>query len=234
MQNTTILLIGMVTIFLTSCQQNKSDSSQSNSEVIKSETKTEPNKLVFDNLDIILSPFEDMTEFALERNENGIQKSLTKVEAAISKGIFEKNLTTESIKLLNPKIKKLKKLISQNDYSQIALESTEIFEFNISNFVDGNKIENQIQIEHLDYMGFKILALLNQDEIDWENIKQTIDNTQRIWLTLSPKVNDSNLKDTFNYLFEGLVLGAENKDIKICRIFANMDLTLVDVLENSI
>jgi hypothetical protein len=234
MKKITILIIGMGMIFMLSCQQKKSDSTQLKTTDIKSNIKVQPNKTVFDNLDRILSPFEDMTEFALDKNKSGVLKSMVKVDEAKTKGIFEKNITSEGNKLFNAKVEKLRELINQNDYSQISITSTEIFEFNINNFTNRNLIENQISIEHLDYMGFKILALLNQDKIDWKNIKQTINNTQKIWLTLSQKVNDSNLKDTFNYLFKGLVFSTENKDIRICRVLANMDLTLVDVLEKNI
>jgi len=234
MKNFKILLIGIIMIFTVSCQQQKGDPNQSKSNVVKNDTKVKSDKIVFSNLDMILSPFEDMTEFALDKNENGILKSLNKVEDAIAKGVFEKNMTPEGSKSLIPKIEKLKGLISQNNYSQIAIVSTEIFQFNINNFSDGNLIETQIRIEHLDYMGFKILALLDQDKIDWKNIQQIIDDSQKVWLTLSPMVKDSNLKDTFDYLFEGLSLSADQKDTKICNILANMDLALVDVLENAI
>lgn len=234
MKKASILLLGITVILTISCQQKKLKPAQSNSEVIKTEAKAAPNKIIFDNLDIILSPFEDMTEFALNKNEKGILESLNKIENANKNSIFEKNLSIGSINLLNPKIAQLQEFIKQKNYNQIALASAEIFEFNVSNFADGKKIEKQIQIEHLDYMGFKILALLNQDKIDWTIIEQTISNAQKDWLMLNPKVNDSNLIDTFNYLFKALLVGAEKKDIKMCGILANMNLSLVDVLEKSI
>jgi hypothetical protein len=234
MKKATILTLGMAIFFIISCQQKKSDFSQSKNETVKSEVKAEPNKKVFENLDVILSPFEDMTEFALENNEKGIEKSLDKIKKGIDNKIFESNLSPENYKILNSKLEKLKELFVQKKYNEVALASTEIFEFNVSNFVDGNKIENQIHIEHLDYMGFKILALLNQDKIDWENIELTISNVQKKWIALSPKVTDSNLKESFDYLFESLQLSAKNEDTNMIKILAKMDLTLVDVLENSI
>lgn len=235
MKKASILLLGMAMVFtIASCKQKKLEPTQPKSEVIKKDVKAAPNKIIFDNLDVILSPFEDMTEFALNKNEKGILESLNKIENANKNSIFEKNLSIESVKLLNSKIAQLQELIKQKNYNQIALASTEIFEFNVNNFTDGKKIEKQIQIEHLDYMGFKILALLNQDKIDWAVIEQTISNAQKNWLALNPNINDGNLKDTFNYLFKGLLLGAEKKDIKMCGILSNMTLSLVDVLENSI
>ena len=233
MKHLMILMLGAGTIFLQACQQAEPKPVQSIVEVIKPEVKENPNQLVFENLDQILSPFEDMTEFALDKNEEGVAKSLTKVEDAITGTIFEKNLTPESMKLLTSKIEKLKEFIKQKNHGQIAIAATDIFEYNVSNFVDAKKIENQIQIEHLDYMGFKVLALLHQDKIDWQNIEQTISSVQKEWLVLSPNVKDTNLKDSFEYLFEGLHLSVENKNVKMGEILAKMDLSLVDVLENS-
>jgi len=54
------------------------------------------------------------------------------------------------------------------------------------------------------------------------------------WTALSPNVADRNLKDSFNYLFKGLQLSAQNKDISMIKTLAYMDLSLVDVLENNI
>lgn len=234
MKKTSVLLLGMAMIFTISCKQKKLEPSQSKSEVLKKEVKEAPNKIVFENLDLILSPFEDLTEFALNKNEKGILESLIIIENINKNSLFEKNLSNGSINILNSKVEQLQDLIKQKKYNQIALASTEIFEFNISNFKNGKEIENQIQIEKLDYMGFKILALLNQDKIDWTVIELTISNAQKDWIELNPKIKDDNLKDTFNYLFKGLLLNAETKDVNMCGILANMDLSLVDVLEKSI
>lgn len=234
MKKTVILIIGIAMISLISCQGEKIDSKQSETETIKSEIKIEPNKKVFDNLDAILSPFEDMTEYALNKNEKGIKKTLKEILSAKEKIFFEQNLSTESMQILKSKIEDLQKLVIDKNYNSIALLSTEIFDFNTKNFLDANKIENQIKIEHLDYLGFKILALLNQDKVDWEELELTISNGQQKWSLLSKNVSNINLKDSFDYLFDGLLLSAKNKDSKMLTILASMDLSLVDVLENNI
>jgi hypothetical protein len=190
-------------------------------------------KAVYQALDQILSPFEDMTEYALARNERGVLASLSSVEKAENNLIFEKNISAENIKIFNAQLIKLKALIKQKNYPQIALASTELFGFNINHFIHAKRIENQIYIEHLDYMGFKILALLNHKSIDWQAVDKTISDAQKQWLALSPKVRDRNLKESFNYLFEGLHLSTKQNHVKMSSILASMDLSLVDVLENS-
>lgn len=233
MKHLTILLLGTVTLFSQACQQKNEETKQTTVEVVKAEVKEDPNQIVFENLDQILSPFEDMTEYALDKNDEGITKSLSKVDAAMNEGAFAKNLNPESMKSLSSQIEKLKEFAKLKNFEQIAIASTDIFEHNTSNFVDTKKIENQIRIEHLDYMGFKVLALLNQEKIDWKNIEQTIEGVKKEWLALSPEIKDNNLKDSFEYLFEGLEISAKNKDSKMGEILASMDLSLVDVLENS-
>lgn len=235
-----ILVPAIALAFTMSCQQQNTKSSQSQASgnqplvsATKSDDKSAPNKTILSNLDLVLSPFEDMTEFALNKDKAAILKSIQKVDEASKNKLFEKSITPEGQKLLIPKIDKLKELIKQNNYSQIAIESTEIFGLNISNFADAHSIENQIKIEHLDYMGFKTLALLNQDKIDWKSVKQTVSDGKKVWLSLNSKVKNVNITDTFDYLFKGLTLGADNTDVNMSKILANMDLTLVDVLEGS-
>ena len=234
-----MLLIGAATVFTISCQDQPKKSASNQPAIdtvkvdVKADLKVAPNKAFLEDLDKVLSPFEDMTEFALQKDKNGILKSMDKVNEASKNKLFEKSITSNGQKLLAPELIKLQLLIDQHNYNQIAIEATEIFGLNINNFKNINAIETQIQIEHLDYMGFKTLALLNQDKIDWVSVKQTAADGQKVWLSLNSKVKNVNLTDTFDYLFKGLALGSENKDVKMTSILANMDLTLVDVLEGS-
>ncbi|MDA3906249.1 MAG: hypothetical protein PF484_09260 [Bacteroidales bacterium] len=195
--------------------------------------KTSLNDKIFKKLDRILSPFEDMTEYALEKNEVGITKSLNQVLKAEKELVFKNNLSGEALKTLSPKLKELQELVTRKKHQQIALLSTEIFEFNTTNFIYAKEIENQIKIEHLDYLGFQTLALLNQDKIEWKQLEVTIAEIEKVWVDLSKNIKDNNLKDSFEYLFEGLDLSTKNKDVKMTSILASMDLSLVDVLENS-
>lgn len=198
------------------------------------QTSVKSNSNPYNELDKILSPFEDMTEYALDDNYNGVLKSLNKVEELKKQLIFKKYILSGRLEMLNPKIKKLNEAVKQKNYKQIALVATDIFEFNVTNYINSYKIKNQIQIEHMDYLGFETLALLQQDKIDWEKLKSTILDVKKKWKGLSVNVKDSNLKASFNSLFQGLLLSTKNKDIKMLEILASMDLSLVDVLEKSI
>jgi len=234
MKKIMFLMFGLVLVMSESCQQKKPKENPINVKSINTEVSVNTDKLVFNHLDQILSPFEDMIEFALNKEEEGVLKSLNKIETAVKKSTFAKNLTPESVDGINPKIEELKIAIKEKNYMQTALVSAEIFKYNATNFADAKKIENQVRIEHLDYMGFKVLALLNQDNIDWSTIERTVVNAQQEWNILLINVTDTNLKESFNFLFKGLYLSVKNHDIKMGKILASMDLSLVDVLEKSI
>jgi hypothetical protein len=214
-------------VFLQACTEKVSISEKNKSAII-----IEPD-VIFENLDQALSPFEDLTEFALAKNDKGIQKALSKIDTAAKNNVFTNHLKPESIKVLHEKLAALKKFFKKRDYAKTALTSAEIFNYNVSNFKEASKIENQIKIEHLDYLGFKILALIDQKKIEWKNIEDTTKSVEQVWKSLSTEVKDSNLKASFNLLFDGIHLSVKEKNKKMAGIFANMVLDLVDVLENT-
>ncbi|HFX18003.1 MAG TPA: hypothetical protein ENK64_02545 [Flavobacteriales bacterium] len=235
MKKVSILLAGLLLVFSQSCTQQKANKKAETQKTTpkKVVVKSNPSDLIFKNLDQTLSPFEDLTEFALSKNDKGIEKSLGKIENALNNNTFKQNLKPESIAELTNKITSLKNDYASKDYANTALTSAEIFNYNVSNFKDADKIPNQIKIEHLDYLGFKVLALIDQKNINWNELEKTTTAVEAVWKKLATNVKDPNLKASFNLLFKGLHLSAKEKNKKMLDIFANMDLDLVDVLENT-
>lgn len=188
---------------------------------------------VYQKLDRILSPFEDMTEYALDNNSIGITKAMNRINRSQKNQFFKQGLTEKSYAAFIQKTNKLQQFVNQNDYKQISLLSANIFKFNISHFIYADQLRRQLRIEHLDYMGYYVLALLKQDKVDWETITKAIKLGNANWALLRQEVKDSNLKDTFDQLFSGLQLSVKQKNPETAKIFASMDLSLVDVLEGS-
>ena len=235
MKKISLVMLVLVLSLSQACKKNTSKKSVVKETVLEKtdSIKVVNNDTIFENLDQALSPFEDLTEFALAKNDHGISKSLSLIDSATKNNVFTNNLKPESIKVLNEKIKALKNYFKKKDYAKTALTSADIFNYNVSNFKDASKVENQIKIEHLDYLGFKILALIDQKNIDWKNIEQTTTSVQKVWKRLKTNVKDPNLKGSFDLLFDGIHLSAKEKNKKMAGIFANMVLDLVDVLENT-
>jgi hypothetical protein len=188
---------------------------------------------VYQKLDRVLSPFEDMTEYALDNNRIGLARALNRVDKTQKELIFKQALSVKNYSAFEQKIKNLQQSIADNNYKKTSLISAELFKFNIDHFIYANQLKRQLIIEHLDYIGYQILALLIQDKTNWEAVSKAIDMGQVNWTSLRPEVKDSNLKDTFDQLFSGLQLSAKQKNKEMANIFASMDLSLVDVLEVS-
>jgi len=187
----------------------------------------------YQKLDQVLSPFEDMTEYALNNNSVGIAKAMNRINRTQKDQFFKQVLTEKSYIEFEQKIKSLQQSVVQNNYKKTALISAELFKFNISHFIYANQLKRQLLIEHLDFMGYHVLALLKQDKINWETIAKSIELGKGNWASLRQEVKDSNLKDTFNQLFSGLQLSVKQKNSEAAKIFASMGLSLVDVLEVS-
>ena len=109
--------------------------------------------------------------------------------------------------------------------------STEIFKYNIDHFKSKESVQEQIQIENLDYAGFEIIALLDQDTIDYTKINQILLQAKKSWRVFSTQVKDKNMVDAFALLFSGLDTSIKQKNNPIIKTFSNLDLALVDVLE---
>lgn len=185
----------------------------------------------YQKLDQVLSPFEDMTEYALDGNIAAVNKAMIHIERLQKEGIFNSNLTNSSI--FNQKSEELRKLVSKKDLQKVALISASLFKNNMSHFKYASSLKRQLQIEHLDYMGYQVLALLKQDKTDWKAVEDAVNIGHENWLALSSKVKDYNMKDSFNQLFKGLKLSIKQKNNNMMAILGYMDLSLVDVLESS-
>lgn len=186
----------------------------------KIEEKREDKLNALKLLDEILSPFEDMTEYALKSDDTGMNETL--------KNIHDNQNRYPNLK---NEVKQLELSVIEHNYKATALLSTKLFKKNIDNFVYANYVKEQIHIENLDYMGFEIISLINQKKIDYIAIEKLIIANKQHWLAIRDKISDENSIDLFNLLFEGLELSVKNKDTKMLKMLAHMDLSIVDIIE---
>ena len=185
-------------------------------------------------LDRVLSPFEDMTGYALARDISGMKKGYKNIENIEDNAILKQTIPSGKLKILSQDIEKLETYIDDADYTNVALLSSSIFDACITNFKYKNSIQNQIHLEHLDYMGFRLLALLNEKNINYDKMGKIIVNVKIHWNAIKEKVKDENSVDAFNLLFEGLEDSVQTKNSTMIKILAELDLALVDIIEKKI
>ena len=226
-KNKLLVVSVMISLFST-CALNAASASSTNHRLdgLKAQKAT---TLVY--LDKVLSPFEDITEYSIDHNQKGLLHSVERIKKLQADKSFQKNLEQKSLKNLDQKIVLLNKFISEKNYAKSALVSTEIFKYNIDHFKSKESVKEQINIENLDYMGFEIIALTNQNDIDYAKINQILLQSKKSWRVFSTQVKDKNMVDAFALLFSGLDTSIKQKNNPIIKTFANLDLALVDVLE---
>ncbi|SFV67943.1 hypothetical protein MNB_SM-5-660 [hydrothermal vent metagenome] len=182
-------------------------------------------------LDKVLSPFEDMTEYALDKELNGMKKGYKNIENIEDNALLKQTISANKLNELSKNIETLETLIDNAQYSKVALLSSQMFNDSVTNFKYSSKIKEQLHIEHLDYMGFKILALLSTKNPDFTQISDAISNAKNNWNAIKGKIKDENKVEAFDLLFQGLDHSLQIKDKKMLNILAQMDLALVDVVE---
>jgi len=182
-------------------------------------------------LDKVLSPFEDMTEYALDKELDDMKKGYKNIENIEDNALLKQTIPANKLNELSKNIETLETLIDNAQYSKVALLSSQMFNDSVTNFKYTSKIKEQLHIEHLDYMGFRILALLSTKNPDFTQISDAISNAKNNWNAIKGKIKDENKVEAFDLLFQGLDHSLQIKDKKMLNILAQMDLALVDVVE---
>ena len=197
----------------------------------RAEEKAESKQNALKILDKLLSPFEDMTEYALDRDISSMKKGYKDIEALEDSGLLAKSVTDGISTQISQDIESLENYINTKNYSEVALLSTKLFKIIVNNFAYSQYVKNQIQIENLDGMGFEILSLISNKDVNYEQIQSIINEAQKKWMFLRDDMENENAIDSFDLLFKALSHATIKHDYEMLKILASMDLALVDVIE---
>lgn len=197
----------------------------------RAEEKVESKRNALEILDKVLSPFEDMTEYALDRDISSMKKGYKNIEVIEDSGLLVKSLRDGVSTQISQDIESLETYINTKKYSEVALLSTKLFKTIANNFAYSHYVNNQIHIENLDGMGFEILSLISNKDVNYEQIQGIINEAQKSWMFLRDDMQDENAIDSFDLLFKALSHATIKHDYEMLKILASMDLALVDVIE---
>lgn len=175
------------------------------------------------------SPFEDITEYALASDLNGMTKSLKacETETANVKSLLKSNDFRELTKSLS----EMRTNFTEKKYSNLALSAVDGYKILVQALnPKGLKIPKQVSL--LDYTGFRAIALLGAKNVDWSALLNNAKEANKLWKQFEHKVKDNGLKDAVNTTINGMHKAAVEKNVLASRLSAEMDLALVDLLEN--
>jgi hypothetical protein len=234
MKNKSLILKSLLVLSLATTSMLASESNDGEDDAYVAKITIAPSmhkKETLAVLDKLLSPFEDMTEYALDKNLDGMKKGYKNIEKIEDNALLKQTISTDKLKQLSRDIETLEIYITNAHYSKVALLSSKMLNDNVTNFKYNTKIKEQLHIEHLDYMGFRILALLSTGNPNFTQISQAISHAKSDWNAIKDKIQDENKREAFDLLFQGLEHSLQTKDSNMLNILAQMDLALVDVVE---
>lgn len=182
------------------------------------------NTILFD----AMSPYEDLTEYALNQNKEGIDQIIKSLDGLVDK--LKNKLSKKSIQNLSENIEKIKIAKDNVDFPKIALYAVDSYKA-ISEELDTSTLKIPKEVVILDYIGFKLLALLKQQNVDWNLIKITSNEGVSQWENIKIQTSDKPLRNVMDTAIQGIQVAVNSKNMDMLRFAAQVDLDLVDLLE---
>ncbi|MFZ0134060.1 MAG: hypothetical protein WAK95_16085 [Desulfobacterales bacterium] len=182
--------------------------------------------------DILLSaasPFEDLTDYALAADRDGMNKAL-KAYADQAPGVRKVLPASERAKM-DELLAAIKKAESQGDNETVALKSVAVYRL-LVDALDHNTLVVPVQVALLDYAGFMVTVLLhNESTKDWPALANVSAEAIRNWNAIRDRVTDKGLRDAVDTALAGLVTACTDRNAGMAAFAAQIDLALVDLLE---
>jgi len=174
------------------------------------------------------SPFEDLTDYALSRDEKGIVKALDECNTRVEN--LSQELSAKNFKELKDLFASIKESEAIHDYSNLALNSVNAYKL-ILESLNPDSLAVPQQVAMLDYAGFYSRALLMPKITDWKSLQQTASDAETNWAAIRSRVPDKYLRDAVDVAIAGMDKAYSIKDTDMALFSADMDLALVDMLQ---
>lgn len=174
------------------------------------------------------SPFEDMTEFALDDNVAGIDRASktysgqsARVDAVLSPGQRGR---------LHARIAAIAKARGIADNAAIAMNAVEAYGILVGALRPaGMKVP--AEVARLDYAGFKLKVLMHGASKDWPAARAVAQGADVDWSAVKARVTDKGLRDAMDVATQGMQQATASSNAGMAGLAADIDLALVDLLE---
>lgn len=182
------------------------------------------NDILFD----LMSPYEDLTEYALADNVAKVKQTIQSLK--VSDARLKTVLSERAIKHLNSNIEKMITAEKSNDYAGIALYSVNSYKILVDE-LDVAELTIPVEVAILDFVGFKIHALLKQKNVDWRSIGEVANEGCNRWNEIKENVSNKALQNSMNTSIDGLQTAVKSQNIEMLNFASQVVLDLVDLLE---
>ncbi|MDB6059603.1 MAG: hypothetical protein JWO95_3447 [Verrucomicrobiales bacterium] len=175
------------------------------------------------------APYEDVIEPALHHDNAKIAKMLAAADQDVA--ATKAALPGTVAKKFDNLRAKLHKAADAQDGRAIAANAVEIFRLIVDQLAT-EALTVPIEVELMDYAGYKMQVLAAAENPDWVAIKKITDDNDNWWQAIAKsKVTNKQLRASVNSAVRGAKQAADEKNVGMLKFGAQMVLDLVDVLE---
>jgi hypothetical protein len=175
-----------------------------------------------------MSRCEDLTEYA----EAGKVKDMDQAIGALErqKSTILGALSPDTGKHFEAALNVISQKRASGDFPGVALEAVETYRL-LAMARDRGKLKVPLEVDLLDYAGFKVKVLSRRQPTDWQALKEVATEAEKNWQAIRGKVADKSLVNVVNTTMAGLSQAIEGKNNAMTRFAGQEILDLVDLLE---
>ncbi len=173
---------------------------------------------------------EQLSENAPSIDATTFMKNLSEIGALDTR--LDKALSPDRKKAFAALVTGIRSAWGAGDRSAVGVQSIEAYRL-LQEAVPRGPKAMPVQVAQLDYVGFKVNALLSSGSVNWAELAETVGQASTWWAALEPRTSDGTLKEAMNRTLLAMKEAADAKDAKVMHFAADMELILVDGLESA-
>lgn len=177
-----------------------------------------------------IEPFEMITEQAFSASPAELRTMIARAQTSYRAA--KPALTSEQRMAADAQLKSLTAAEGNASRMATALASNELFRQLLE--AQQRPQDPAVIAGLLDYAGFRYQALVQADQVDWQELLRTAMFARGEWRRLSPLIDDPALRDRFGASVDALAKGAVVRDRASALKAATSELELVDLLEKNL
>lgn len=175
------------------------------------------------------SPFEDMTEFALNNDAAGVDKALKAYSQHSAQD--DAALSADQRQGLQTRIDAIGKARGTDDFSGVALNAVEAYGTLVA-ALQPQGLKVPVQVSNLDYAGFKLKVLMHGTASDWSGARAVAKQAHADWSAIKADVaGNPGLLDAMTVAVDGMTQATASENQGMGAFAAEVGLALVDLLE---
>jgi hypothetical protein len=171
---------------------------------------------------------ENLSESSTSINVAAFDKAMSDIDALGPR--LNKALSPDRKQALDTLVTAMRSAWTHADRSAVGVQAIDAFRLLQEAMPRGSKAI-PVQVDQLDYVGFKVKALLSSSSVDWAQVSDTVREASTWWSSIEARTADVTLKDAMNRTILGMKAAADLNDPKLMNFAADMELILVDGLE---